>query len=228
MAKLQAKVNEIEGRTTRGTQRSPRPVATIRASHHKLAQMIAGGMKYTEAAKVLGYHPVRIQQLLADPTFQHLIAEYRDLDMTETGDYLSTLQSVVMSNALNAELQIQQKLSEAEAEGETLPTRDLISISRDGADRLGFGKRSVQTNVNLDFASMLDKAIKRSSGAKTILGESVEVQVPSPLVQGPQPSLPSPSIEPPDDLPPSSLVGGRPQEVAVTGSPPGANIRRRI
>ena len=43
-----------------------------------------------------------------------------------------------------------------------LSIRELLSISRDAADRIGLSKRSIQTNVNVDWAAALDRAIARS------------------------------------------------------------------
>ena len=162
-------VKEERGESQWGNQRTPTVVQALRVTHHKIAQMIAGGMKYTDVARIMAMTPQRIQQLLADPTFQNLIAEYRDLDMGETGDFIDTYRTVLMGNMLKAELHVQRKLEQFEEEGETLPVRDAISISRDAADRLGVGKASVRVNANLDFAAQLEKAVARSKTV-TIMG----------------------------------------------------------
>jgi len=67
-------------------------------------------------------------------------------------------------------VQIADKLGEAEEAGETLPVRDLIAISRDAADRFGYGKKQTNVNVNADFASMLERTIDRSRKARLIEG----------------------------------------------------------
>jgi hypothetical protein len=64
---------------------------------------------------------------------------------------------------LRAEAQIQEKLDAAEAEDETLPMRELLAIAKDRADRFGYGPKSTRVNVNVDFATQLDRAIERTS-----------------------------------------------------------------
>ena len=74
-----------------------------------------------------------------------------------------------------AERQISDRLDEADETGESLPIRDLVAVSRDAADRLGLGKKSTVTNLNVDFAAKLEAAIGRS--AKIIELSSSEVSI---------------------------------------------------
>ena len=62
---------------------------------------------------------------------------------------------------MKAERKLADKLDDDD-DNEEMSVRELISIARDAADRVGLSKRSIQTNVNMDFAQMLDRAIKRS------------------------------------------------------------------
>lgn len=137
-------------------------VAKLRDPHHRLARLIASGLRPPEAAARCGFSVSRVYVLNIDPTFQDLVASYRkevDAAFVQSQDeYYET----ATANMLKAERQIAEKLEAAEEEGELLPTRDLIAISRDAADRFGYGKKQTNLNVNVDFAAKLEKAIQRS------------------------------------------------------------------
>lgn len=149
--------------------REPRQVSAaqkLRDPHHRLARLIASGIRLGEAADRAGYSYSRAAVLHADPTFQDLVANYRkqvDAAFVQSQDEYYDLAT---SNMRKAERMIAEKLEAADAEGETLPTRDLIAISRDAADRFGYGKKQTNLNVNVDFAAKLEKAIQRSSVAR--------------------------------------------------------------
>ena len=77
---------------------------------------------------------------------------------------------------LVAERQIADRLEDAEEEGVKLPLKDLLAISRDGADRFGYGKKSAVLNTNVDFAAILEQAIARSKTAATRGDEVLEIE----------------------------------------------------
>lgn len=137
-------------------------LARIRDSHRMVARMVALGLKNIDIASRLGYHANTITRLLHDPAFQELVAQYRQgIDETlyaGADEYFDLLRK----NSIAAERMLSDRLALAEEDEELLSTRELVSISRDGADRIGYGKRSTQTNINLDFAARLDKAIART------------------------------------------------------------------
>jgi hypothetical protein len=133
-----------------------------------------------------GYSTQRIDTLFADPAFQQLIAKYREKVDAAYERQQDAYAQLVTSNMVKSETMLAEKLEEAEEAGTFLPTRDLIAISRDGADRFGYGKRQTNLNVNADFASILEKAIARSG--KTIEG----VSLPSAIEAGSSPMPQSP------------------------------------
>lgn len=142
-------------------QRQP-GVARFRDPHHRLARLISSGLRYDDVAAKSGYSKGRVLTLMQDPAFLELVASYRD---QVTGQFLEAVDDyyeMATGNMLKAERQIAEKLEIAEENGETLPTRDLLAISRDAADRFGYGKKQTNVNVNIDFAAQLEKAIKRS------------------------------------------------------------------
>ncbi len=128
---------------------------------------------------------------------------------------------VATSNMLKAEVMLADKLEAAEEEGTHLPTRDLIAISRDAADRFGYGKRQTNLNVNADFASLLEKAIQRS-------GKTIEGSI-TPGSQSPQRTIAPPlvaSVEPNSSIE-ASVPAAKPQSpvrVSATASPRSAQV----
>lgn len=139
---------------------------SLRDSHHRVARLVASGLRQFEVAAKTGYSIQRIGTLTASPAFRQLVAEYQALVTEAFVESQDDYFTVATSNMLKAERQIADKLDAADDAGETLPTRELVAISRDAADRFGYGKKLTNLNVNVDFASKLEKAIARSG--KTI------------------------------------------------------------
>ncbi len=135
--------------------------------HHRIARACAAGLSNVDVAAVCGITANRVGVLKADPAFIELCAHYRGL---VTADYIQQTDSyleVMLSNKLKAEVMLGDKLDDAIDGGEQLPTRDLMAISRDAADRTGHSKVQTNMNVNVDFATKLEAARKRSAGART-------------------------------------------------------------
>lgn len=143
-------------------------VGRFKDSHHRMARLFATGMRHKQVAAQCGYSLIRVQTIHPDPAFQELIAHYRKEVTAAFAEAVDDYYEVATSNMLKAERMLADKLDQADEADETLPTRELISISRDAADRFGYGKRQTNLNVNVDFAAQLEKAIKRSG--KTIDG----------------------------------------------------------
>jgi len=134
--------------------------------HHRVARAVATGLSNVDVAAITGRTANRIAVLKQDPAFTELVAHYRGI---VTADYVQSVDSymeVATANMLKAETMLGDKLDAAQDTGETLPTRDLIAISRDAADRFGYGKMQKNLNVNVDFASQLEAARKRSAGSR--------------------------------------------------------------
>lgn len=148
-------------------QRTASAVSKLRDPHHRLARLIASGLKVNEAAARAGFSAARAYVLHVDPTFQNLVAEYRKDVQTAFVAGQDDYYTAATSNMLKAERQLAERLDKADEEGELLPVRDLIAISRDAADRFGYGKKSTNVNVNVDFAAKLEAARKRSDNVRS-------------------------------------------------------------
>lgn len=143
----------------------PGAAKRFRDPHHKLAKLLAWGMKLKDAAAKSGYSATRASQLNEDPAFRELVANYAK-DITEKWeDSVEDFVEFATGNMIKAERQISDRLDKADEDDELLPVRDLIAISRDAADRLGYGKKQTNVNVNVDFAAQLEQRMKR---AKTL------------------------------------------------------------
>ncbi len=83
-------------------------------------------------------------------------------------DEIATLRSISMQNAMRAALALQENLNYYEDADERMPVSAAAKIFELSADRIGFGKHTHNTNVNIDFAAQLDLAIDRSRSVRTI------------------------------------------------------------
>jgi hypothetical protein len=138
-----------------------------------MAQLFACGLRTREVAELTGYSLARVSVLRATPAFGDLVDQKRGLDEEVLKDGMQAYHQMILENGLKAERKIADKLDDDD-ETEELSVRELISISRDSADRVGLSKRSVQTNVSIDFAQLLDRAIARTRTVKEIEAKALE------------------------------------------------------
>lgn len=216
--------------------REPRYVcsspAKLRDSHHRIARLAAAGLRMNEIAAKTGYGYVRVRDLLASPAMDELVAQYRkkvDEAFIESQDEFFELAT---ANMLAAERHISDHIAELDSTGDLLPVRTALAISRDAADRFGYGKKTQQTNINVDFAAALEKAIARSGktieGAVGTAGATPANRGNSGNVEVPRPPRPTLAPEPTHPLapltPPPVLSSRRPNSAPAVQVP---LIRRR-
>ncbi len=141
-------------------------VQRLRDPHHRVARLIAAGLRTDEISERCGYSNQRITTLQRDPAFQELVARYRktvdEAFEREQDEYAK----LATGNMLKAETMIAEQLEDAEDGDNSIPIKTLLAISRDAADRFGYGKRQMNLNVNMDFANELEKARSRSGKAR--------------------------------------------------------------
>jgi len=143
------------------------PIKRFRDSHHRMARLFASGLRVNEVAALTGYSVSRVSLFHTSPAFKELIAEKRQVEEEIYRDAITAYNALILSNGLKAERKLADKLDDDD-EAEEMSTRELVSISRDAADRVGLSKRSINFNVNADFAAQLDRAIERSVGAADV------------------------------------------------------------
>lgn len=144
-------------------KRPQKLLQTLRDPHHKLARLLAMGQTQAQAGAIAGYSIGRVQTLLVDPSFQQLVAEYRGVVLDSYKEQVDEYMSLAVSNMVKSERMIAEHLDKADEEGELLPLSKLDTISQGRMDRFGYGKKQTNLNVNVDFASQLEKARQRSS-----------------------------------------------------------------
>lgn len=149
-------------------------IQRLRDPHHKLARLLAMGVKNAEAGAIAGYSIARVMTLQNDPAFKQLIEEYRGIVTESWKEQVDEYMSLAVSNMVKSERQIAEHLDRADEEGELLPLSKLDTISQGRMDRFGYGKKQTNLNVNVDFAAQLEKARQRS-------GKQIEARPNPPL-----------------------------------------------
>lgn len=157
-------IRELSANEVKGLRRAKLPAfKRLRHAHHRLALLVATGLPEHDISVMTGYSLSRIQTLKADPAFKELISAKLGLIEASASDTISEYNHLILTNGLKAEQLIADKLDAAlDAEDDDIPWAVLLKASRDAADRVGLAKRSVALNVNVDFASQLQKAVQRS------------------------------------------------------------------
>lgn len=157
----------------------------FREMHHAVARMFASGATISKVSRDTGYTRRRLHILLQDPSFQELVAEYAKTLGDKIEEVQDQFTELAISNLLRAEAQLQEKLDIADEEGELLPTKELIAIVKDRADRFGYSAKRIVSH-DISFASRLDKAIEASGKAKLIEHQPTPSAVPSPPLSTPK------------------------------------------
>lgn len=168
----------------------PRPrgqIQSLRDSHHRLARAVASGLGNREIAETCGCSIGRVNQLRSDPSFIELVAHYRSILTKEWKETADPVTEYMRSNALKAEVLISDRLDKAIAEDETIPLSQLVQVTSDRYDRLGYSKVTKSVNLNVDFAANLEAMRRRSRSAPPTIEASPTLQ--------PQ-SSPAPEVAP--------------------------------
>lgn len=125
----------------------------IRERHHKLARLLAEGRKEEEVATMCNYSVMRIQQLMKDPSFSHLVKHYREMVNEEFIDFQSKLAEAGMDG-------LELILDRMEENPDDIEMRDLVKIVTMAADRTGHGP-SQKSEVTISFGERLARAKER-------------------------------------------------------------------
>lgn len=115
----------------------------LRGTHHKLAQMLAKGMRNIDAALFLGFSESRISILKNDPAFKALIEHYQEVENAAFRDFAEKMGDVG-ADALEI---VHERMLE---NPDKIDTNTLLEIVKTTADRTGYGKQ-----VKIDSRSMV-------------------------------------------------------------------------
>ena len=146
-------------------------VQRFRDPHHRLARLLASGLRPAEAATQVGYSLARIYLLQADPSFQELVAAYRkDVQSAYVSAEEERFRMATEVN-LKALRHVNEHFDKADEEGELVPLQRALAVFADTSDRVGLSKKSTNVNINVDFAAKLEAARSRSANAR-LVGET--------------------------------------------------------
>ena len=167
-----------------GTRSKVHP-AKLRHSHHMVARLAAAGLRLQQIADQTGYAYNRVSVLLGSPAMKDLVAHYKGVIDKTYAEGIDAYFQLATGNMIAAERHIADRIAECDEAGELLPVREAIAISRDAADRFGYGKKQTNVNVNVDFAAKLET---RNARLKTIDGT---VQTTTPVASNQPLAVPS-------------------------------------
>lgn len=135
--------------------RSP-TLLRLRFTHHRLAQLLAGGMDETRAGRLCNYVPMRVSQLKADPAFIELMAYYKAGVDEEFADFVRTAADL-SSDFLSL---LQQQLDETPEKFTPQVALEAIKVL---ADRTGHAPvtKSISVSANVDIGARINAAQER-------------------------------------------------------------------
>jgi hypothetical protein len=167
-------------------------VREFRDAHHRLARLVASGLRIPEILRITGYSAGRLTSLKSDPAFIELVASYRDKVDAAFVSGQDEFYETSVSNMLRAERQLEEHLDAADESGDLVPIKTLLAITSDRADRFGYGKKTTQTNINVDFAKRLEEMNARR-GASTVIDAKANSATLAPMGQDHSPSRGDPA-----------------------------------
>lgn len=145
-------------------------LARLRAHHHKVAELLAKGLKPGEVSRITGVCLSRISILQSDPTFKELLNYYMDCSTLRAVDDLvriGTLSRTAM------EL-LQDRM---EDQPESMSDKDLLNIAAFGTDRTGLGPTATVNHKHVHLTAEDIAQLKGvGGGAKIISPEDREAR----------------------------------------------------
>lgn len=151
---------------------APRPVQNrpkaLRETHHRLARMVAAGMRTDEILHLTGFSYTRYHTLKHDPAFAELVTQYRGKVDEAWERSLDEVYETETSNLRRMVHMVADHLDEAEETNVKIPLKELFIGIGDRADRFGYSKKIVNRNENLDFAKMMEQ-VARASGRSNVI-----------------------------------------------------------
>lgn len=135
------------------------PVKQLRYSHHRVARLVAEGLRDVQTAALTGYSAGRIASLKADPAFQDLVAHYK----SESDDAWKKAQldfaTIASELSMDALQEIRRRLDETP---EQLSTTHLMEVVKTAADRSGNGPQTKNMNVNVNVGMAAEMSAARA------------------------------------------------------------------
>ena len=121
-------------------------VRVLRSGHHKLAQLIASGVKPIDASYITGRSVNSIYSLQRDPAFNELCAHYRAQEEVKEADVLDRVTRI---GFLASEI-LQERLEESPEKFSNSELRQLLELvaQKDGSARRANDAPSLAVSIN--------------------------------------------------------------------------------
>lgn len=142
----------------------------IRASHHRIAKMIAQGVRLVEISRITGYSPGRLTVLKDSPAFADLVAQYSNMVSDAFADTVAKMKDVT-----DTALQIlDERLSD---EPESFSNGMLVDVVTKIGDRAGYApvQKTASVSIPLDadiLTSIKEKVRSKQNGSVTNISQS--------------------------------------------------------
>jgi DNA-binding CsgD family transcriptional regulator len=146
-------------------------IQKLRDSHHNIARLMASGLSNVQVANVAGVSLATVSRYRNDPAMQENVARYRDMideGWREEQDHISNMSVSAIAKGLRT---IHDHFDDADDRGELVPMNRALSVVSDLMDRFGYGKKSANLNVNVNYAAELEAAIHRTNSLKKVAAE---------------------------------------------------------
>lgn len=114
---------------------APPTIQKLKASHHAVAIALAAGKTVQEVAYMVGYTPQRVSDLQSrDPTFQQLLAYYREQATEVAVNDSNRIQAKLIDLSETAIDELAERVDD-EKQRKLMPTSELRQIAAMGLDR---------------------------------------------------------------------------------------------
>lgn len=149
-----------------GTRGRPRgATADIRERHHACAKLVAAGVSYAQAGRLVGMTAAGVEAWAKNPANAELIVQYGPGKLLEAVDtFLEQRAAIRNELSFLALLKVRDQLLEAIDAGTDVPMDKLVKIAADSDDRTGLARMETRVNINAGLGSKLDEATKRVEG----------------------------------------------------------------
>lgn len=137
-------------------------IVKLRERHHALAKLLVQGVSPGDAGIATGYSNSRVSILQADPTFQELMAFYRE----GVQERFYTAQEAMAALALDSTEELRERLDDTPDE---FSVAQLLDMSKFAMDRTGNGPSTKQeVNIKVGLADRLAAARTRVSDQRAL------------------------------------------------------------
>ena len=152
----------------------------LRATHHRQAQLLAEGKTPTQVAMMVGCTVQRLVQLQIDPTFQELMAYYRDQIATAQVSDAARLADKIVDLGEMAIDELRERMEDDSKRG-SMPTSDVRRIAEFAMDRtvappkVAAPPTGVPAAITINFGTPVGKR----EPTVTVEGEVAPAEVPN-------------------------------------------------